>query len=69
MCDARGDHARLCRLLGGWVVRRHDAERDCLAKEIEAAFPFLVHVKQHDGSTPDDDHRPDIDLYYGHARR
>ena len=62
MCDAGGDHARLCRL-GGWVVKRHNAMRDALAKEIEAVSQFPVHVEQHDETMTDDDRHPDIDFY------
>ena len=68
MCDMRGDHARLCRL-GGWVVRRHNAMRDALSKEIESVSAFPVHVEQHDESLPDDQRHPDIDYYDHNARR
>ena len=44
-------------------MKRHNATRDALAKEIEAVSQFPVHVEQHDETMTEDDRHPDIDFY------
>jgi len=62
LLDTRGLHALLCKL-GGYVVKRHNRGRDCLAGLIEDRVQSTVHIEQHTPELVADARHPDIDFF------
>ena len=65
--DTKGLHSLLCRR-GGYVVRRHNKGRDCLASLISSRVQSTVHIEQHTPELTEDQRHPDID-FHDHNQR
>ena len=65
--DCKGHHSLLCNL-GGYVVRRHNGGRDCLADLIDTRVQSTVHIEQHTPEMAADQRHPDID-FHDHQQR
>ena len=65
--DTKGQHSLLCNL-GGYVVRRRQSGRECLAELINTRVQSSVHIEQHTPEMTEDQRHPDID-FYDHRQR